>query len=45
MNDISPREKISIIWFFSITVKGNWAHLAERNSWPEAKIAIVFRLQ
>ena len=24
--------------------KGNWAHLAEKTSQPEAKIAIIFKL-
>ena len=29
---------MAIIWFYSINVKGNWAHLAEKNSRAGAKI-------
>ena len=27
----------------SVNVKGNWAHLAEKNSRPGGKIATIFR--
>ena len=38
INDNSPGGKMAIIWFYSINVKGNWAHLAEKNSRAGAKI-------
>ena len=40
MNDISSGET----YFHSINVKENWAHLAEKNLQPEAKITAIFRL-
>ena len=36
MNNNSSREKITIIWFYFINVKGNWPYLAEKNSWAGA---------
>ena len=38
MNNSSSKAKM-----FSFP-KGNWAHLAEKTSQPEAKIAIIFKL-
>ena len=40
MNDNSSREKMVIILFYSVNVKGNWAHLAEKNLRVGAKITI-----
>ena len=41
MNHNSFGEKLAIIWFYSINVKGNSAHLAGKNSRAGAKITIV----
>ena len=30
--------------FFFVNVKGNWIHLVEKNSQPEAKITTIFRI-
>ena len=35
---------ISKMKFYSVHVKGSWAHLAENNSRPWAKITTIFRL-
>ena len=42
MNDDSSGGKISIIYFCFANVKGNWAHLAGKNSRPEAKTTTIF---
>ena len=44
MNNNSFSEKISIVYFDSINVKGNRVYFAEKNSWPGAKITTIFRL-
>ena len=38
MNNNCSREKKFIIQFYSLNIKGNSAHLAEKNSRPRAKI-------
>ena len=43
MNDNSSEGKTSFVKFHSINVKGNWTHLAEKNSRPGAKITAIFR--
>ena len=42
MNDDSSGGKISVIYFYFANVKGNWAHLAEKNSRPGAKTTTIF---
>ena len=44
MDNNSSREKVSFNYFSSVNVKGNWAYLADKNSWPVAKITTAFRL-
>ena len=44
MNDNSFLGKMSIIWFYSVNVKGNWAHLTGKNSQSGAKITTIFKL-
>ena len=44
MNDNSSQGKIYFIHFHSVNVKENWMHLALKNSWPGARINVVFRL-
>ena len=44
MNDNSFKDKISIIWFYSLNIKGNWAHLVEQKSRAGAKITTIFKL-
>ena len=41
MNDKNSGGKKAIIWFYSVSVKGYWAHLAEKNSQAEAKITTI----
>ena len=41
MNDKSSEEKISFVLFHFVNIKGNWAHLAEKNSRPGAKITTI----
>ena len=38
------RGKMYFIKFHSVNVKGNWTHLAQKNSRPGAKINTIFRL-
>ena len=38
------RRKMFIIVFYSLNVKGNWAHLAEQNSQQGAKMTTMFTL-
>ena len=38
MNNNSSWGKMSIIWFYPVSVKVNWAHLAEKKSRPRAKM-------
>ena len=38
------RGKMNFIKFHSVNVKGNWTHLAQKNSRPGAKINTIFRL-
>ena len=40
MNDNSSGGKMTIIDFIPIILKGNWAHLALKNSRARAKIAL-----
>ena len=35
---------MSFTGFHSVNIKGNWAHLAEKNSQPGVKITTIFRL-
>ena len=35
---------MSIILFYFLNVKGDWVHLAEKNSHPGAKITTIFKL-
>ena len=44
MNGKSFKGKMSFIEFYSINVKGHWAHLAEKNSQPGPKITTIFKL-
>ena len=44
MDDNSSRGKVSFIYFSSVNFKGNWAYLADKNSWPVAKITTTFSL-
>ena len=44
LNDKSSKGKMSFVQFHSVNVKGNWAPLAEKNSWPVAEITAIFRL-
>ena len=44
MNDNNFEGKMSFVLFHSINVKGTWAHLPKKNSWPGAKITVIFRL-
>ena len=47
MNDNSSGSKTSFIEFYFVHfvhVKRNWAHLAEKNSRPGARIPTIFRL-
>ena len=38
----SSKGKMSFVGFHSLNVKGNWAHLAEKDSRPGAKITTIF---
>ena len=40
MNDNSSEEKMFVLFHF-VNIKGNWAHLAEKNSRPGAKITTI----
>ena len=40
----SSEVKMSFVEFHSLNVKENWAHLAEKDSRPGAKIAAIFRV-
>ena len=44
MDDNSFQGKTSFVYFHSVNVKGNWTHLAEKNSQPGANINTKFRL-
>ena len=44
MNYNNFGRKMSFIQFNFLNVKGNWAHLAEKNSRPGAKITTILRL-
>ena len=44
MNGNCSGGKMSFVKFLSVNVKGNWTHLAEKNSRPRAKITKIFRL-
>ena len=44
MDDNSSEGNIAFVPFHSVNVKGNWTHLAEKNSLPGAKITTIFSL-
>ena len=44
MNYNSSQVKMTVVWFYFVNVKGNWAHLAGKNLRPGAKITTMFRL-
>ena len=44
MNNNSSEGKMSFVEFHSVKVKGNWTHLAEKNSRPGDKIATAFSI-
>ena len=44
INDHSSGEIITFIQFHCVNVKGNWAHLAEKNSRSCANVTITFSL-
>ena len=41
MNNNCSGEKMAIIWVYSVKIKGNLAHLAEKNSQAGAKITTI----
>ena len=41
MNNNCTGEKMAIIWVYSVKIKGNLAHLAEKNSQAGAKITTI----
>ena len=44
MNDTNSKGEISFVKFHPVNIKGNWTHLAEKNSRLRAKINAIFRL-
>ena len=42
MNDNTSRGKMSTVYFQYINVKGNWAHLVQKNSRPGSKVITKF---